>query len=97
MKLARISSILIFILLGTLTTPIVAQNAQIKSEIARLEQSLKDHPLSDPDLKSLAPMVADSLKSASDALNGGHAYLALEKLGQAEDLLQGARVAADKE
>jgi len=71
-------------------------SSQIKSEIARLEISVKDHPLSDPDLKSIAPMVADSLKSTSDALNSGRFYLALEKLGQAEDLLQGARVAADK-
>jgi hypothetical protein len=96
MKLARIISALTFILLASLTTPLLAQSDQIKSEIARLEQSLKDHPLSDPDLKSLATMVTDSLKSASDALAGGHIYLALEKLGQAEDLLEGARVAADK-
>jgi len=89
---------LIAVLSCTLCLSAYAQDAssQIKSEIARLEKSVKDHPLSDPDLKSIAPMVADSLKSTSDALNSGHLYLALEKLGQAEDLLQGARVAADK-
>ena len=89
---------LIIVLSCTLGLSAYAQDAssQIKAEIARLEKSVKDHPLSDPDLKSIAPMVADSLKSTSDALNSGHFYLALEKLGQAEDLLRGARVAADE-
>ena len=102
MKLVQVSLARILIVVlsfsFTLTSFVYAQNAtsQVKSEIARLEQSVKDRPIADPDLKSLAPMIADSLKSASDALNTGQLYLALEKLGQAEDLLQGARVAADK-
>ncbi len=100
MKLVRTSLTRVLIIVLSLSSLffVYAQNAasQIKSEIARLEQSVNDHPISDPDLKSLAPMIADSLKSASDALNTGQLYLALEKLGQAEDLLQGARVAADK-
>lgn len=98
MKLATTASfrILSFILLSALSTPIVAQTAQIQSEIARLQQFLKDNPISDSDVKQYAPMVSDSLKSASDSLEAGRVYLALEKLGQAQDLLEAARVAADK-
>ena len=69
---------------------------QVKAEIARLQQSLKDNPVLDPDLKSLASMLTDALKAADDAANAGQLYLSLEKLGQAEDLIQGARSAADK-
>ena len=93
------SRLLIFILLGALTSPLASQSSpspQIKAEIARLQQSLKDNPIADPNLKDLATMVTDALKSAADAVDAGHLYLSLEKLGQAEDLLQGARAAADK-
>ena len=70
--------------------------SQIKAEIGRLQKSLHDQPLADNDLAELSTMVTSTLKSASDAANGGQIYLALEKLGQAEDLLQGARRAASK-
>lgn len=101
MKLLRKLSLFLAILglLGLLVFPAAAQNsapAQIKAEITRLEQSLKDKPLSDPDLKTIAPMVTDALKSARESANAGQLYLSLEKLGQVEDLLQGARSAADK-
>ena len=61
-----------------------------------MQQSLKDHPITDKDFAPLANMVSDSLKAAAAAADKGDLYLALEKLGQAQDLLEGARRAADK-
>jgi hypothetical protein len=93
------SRMLIFILLGALTSPLASQSSprpQIKTEITRLQQSLKDNPIADPNLKDLATIVTDALKSAADAVDAGHLYLSLEKIGQAEDLLQGARAAANQ-
>src|SRR5215813_9146654 len=91
--------ILILGILTALTSPLAAQTspaAQVKAEIARLQQSIKDNPVASEELKGLASMITDSLKSATDAVDAGQMYLALEKLGQAEDLLEGARSAADK-
>lgn len=90
--------------LAALALPVASQESPtpqnlvspIRAEIARLERSLKDQPISSPDIKNLESMVGDSLKAASDALSAERTYLALERLGQAEDLLQGARVASDK-
>ena len=86
-------------LVFTLTLPAVAQNSansQIKAEIARLQRSIKDKPVTDKDLAPIATMAEDALKAASAAINSGQMYLALEKLGQTKDLLEGARKAADK-
>jgi hypothetical protein len=85
-------------LLLILALPVAAQDAasQIKVEIQRLQQSLKDRPFSDPDLPDVNSMVGGELKAANDALNAGRLYLGLERLAGAEDLLQGARVVADK-
>jgi hypothetical protein len=91
--------VLILPMLVALASPVVPRNSselQVKAEIARLQQSLKDNPVSDPDLKSLASMITDALKAADDAAKAGQLYLSLEKLGQVEDLIQGARSAADK-
>jgi hypothetical protein len=101
MRLVRKTHLIlaILILLAALVSPTAAQNSassQVKAEIARLQLSLKDNPIADPDLKSLTSMITDALKSADDAANAGQLYLSLEKLGQAADLLQGARSAADK-
>ena len=77
----------------------VAQNsdsAQIKTEIARLKQIVKDTSIADKDLAPIAKMAEDSLEAASAALHSGQTYLALEKLGLAEDWLQGARAADNK-
>jgi hypothetical protein len=91
---------LIFGLVGLLLiSPTSAQNSassQVTAEIARLQQSLKDKPIADSELKDLASMITDALKLAENAANAGQLYLSLERLGQAEDLLQGARFAADK-
>ena len=77
-------SVLILPLLAALASPLAGQNSpisQVQAEIARLQQSLKEKPISDPDLNSLAPMIDDSLKSARDAAQAGQLYLSLEKLG----------------
>jgi len=71
-------------------------NPQIKAEIERLQHSLKGKPVSDPDFASVNSMVDEALKGAVEALNSGKLYLSLEKLLQAEDLLQGARVIEEK-
>jgi hypothetical protein len=70
--------------------------AQIKAEIDRLQQSLREKPISIPDFPDINSMVAGSLNAATEALDAGKLYLSLEKLLQAEDLLHGARVVADK-
>ncbi len=96
----KLFSLLLF--LGLLTSSrfaVAAQDAaasQIKAEIGRLQKSLNDRPVADKDLADLSNMVTGTLKAANDAAHSGQIYLALEKLGQAEDLLQGARRAAWK-
>ena len=89
---------LALILLGALSPLISAQNPkpQIKAEIERLQHSLKEKPVSDPDFASVNSMMDDALKGAVEALDSGKLYLSLEKLLQAEDLLQGARIIEEK-
>ena len=85
--------------LGALSIPAVAADpatAQIKAEIARLQQSIKDKPVTDKDFGPIATMAEGALGASTAALNSGQVYLAIEKLGQAEDLLQGARAGADR-
>ncbi len=69
---------------------------QIDQEIARLKQIVKETHIADKDLAQAAKAAEDSLAAASAALGSGQVYLALEKLGPAEDLLQGARCADNK-
>jgi len=86
-------------LVVTLSLSPLAQDSatsQIRTEIARLQQSIKDKPVTDKDFAPIATMARDAIEAASAAIDSGQMYLALEKLGQAEDLLQGARTAADK-
>ena len=87
----------ILAMLGILAAAAVGEDAssQIRQEAARLEQSLKDKPISGPDLEQINTMVSGSLKDVTAALNAGHVYLALEKLAQAFDLIEGGRAAAD--
>lgn len=70
--------------------------SQIQTEIQRLQQSLRDKPISDADFRGLNSMVEGGLKSAADALSAGWVYLSLERLNQAMDLLEGARLAEEK-
>jgi hypothetical protein len=76
----------------------VAQDAasQIKTETDRLQQSLKDKPINNPDFPNLNSMIGNTLTEARDALSAGRLYVSLEKLGQATNLLHGARTADEK-
>jgi len=69
---------------------------QIKSEIDRLQESLKAKPITDKDAIQIAAMADGALKAASAAISSGQLYLALEQLGRAEDLLHAARRMDDK-
>jgi hypothetical protein len=94
----RLFSLLLSLLLA-LSLCAVAQDSatsQIKAEIARLQQSIKDKPVTDKDLAPIANEAENALKAASAAIDSARLYLALENLGQAEDLLQAARTGADK-
>ena len=94
--------LLAFSALGTLPCASPAQDAKsefqskVQSEISRLQQSLKERPISDPDFASLGPSIEADLASAARALESGQLYLSLERLVQAEDLLQGARFISEK-
>src|SRR5262249_3429735 len=78
--------------------PAVAQGSaktQIKAEIDRLEHSIQAQPITNKDFAPVAQGAEDELKGATAALDGGQLYLALERLGRAQDLLQGARAGAN--
>lgn len=91
-------SLLALAMLGVWTSVAAGQEAksQINSEIERLQESMREKPISIPGFPDINSMVAGSLKAASEALESGKLYLSLEKLLQAEDLLQGGRLVADK-
>jgi len=85
--------------LGILTfAPAASQDApsKIKSEIGRLEQSLKDKLISDANVAQIGTMASTALQSSSQALEAGRLYLSLEELARAEDLLGGARSVVDR-
>jgi hypothetical protein len=67
-------------------------SAQIKAEIARLNQSLKDKPVSIPDIPDLSSEIETNLKEASAAQSAGWLYQSLLRLGEAENYVQGARL-----
>jgi len=89
---------LAILLLLAFVTASLAQDAssQIKAEIARLQQSLKVKPISNPDFPEMGKRLDEGLKGANEALAAGHLYLALERLGQTEDLLYGIRTIDEK-
>jgi hypothetical protein len=66
---------------------------QIREEIARLERTLSERPITDARLAPMAPRVTESLTGARSALDAGRTWLALERLGAAVDLLEGLRAA----
>jgi hypothetical protein len=93
---------LIFLLLAALLMPDAAARgqdakAQVKAEIQRVQKSLKDNPVSDPNLAGLSSGISKTLEEATQALAAGRLSLSLEKLELAEDLALGMRMAADKE
>lgn len=79
-----------------LALPAAGQDAasQIKAEANRLQQSLKDKPVSFPDVPNANAMLGGILDSTEKSLDAGLLYLSLEQLVQATDALQGARAAA---
>jgi hypothetical protein len=70
-----------------------AQDAavQTKSEIERLQQSLKAQPIHSSDLADLGKRIEQRLKEADSARSFGRLYLSLENLGQAEDYFHAIR------
>ena len=86
------------VLLLAVCLPAAAQDAAavIRTEIQRLQQSLKDRPWSGTDFASLQSTSEDQLKAAATALDAGHIYLSLEKLAYASDLVRGAQNSLDK-
>ena len=86
------------IMLGALTSHAAGQDpkSQIKVEIERLTNSLKEKPIIDPDYAPLSSTASQALQKAAEALDSGNIYLSLEKLLQAEDFLSGARFPLEK-
>jgi hypothetical protein len=78
--------------------PTLAQDAnhRISAEISRLQQSLQKNPITDPDLAPVGSSASQNLTEAAAALESGKLYLSLEKLLQAENLLNGARFSLEK-
>jgi hypothetical protein len=70
-----------------------AQDAatQTKTEIERLQQSLKDKPIANSDIAEMNSEIEGNLTGAASALAAGRLYLSLEGLGRAEDHMHGAR------
>ena len=91
--LVRLTALSFAGLLLVTNTKAYAQDAvaQTKSEIERLQQSLKAQPIQSPDLADLGKGIEQRLKDADSARSAGHLYLSLENLGQAEDYFQAVR------
>lgn len=88
--------LLVVILLGTAMAASQDASSSVKAEIERVQQSLKDKPVSNPDFPNLPSAIEARLKDAAAALSAGRLYLSLERLGEAEDYLQGLRVVDEK-
>ena len=71
-------------------------NLQAKAELERLQQSLKEKPISYPGVPNANAMVSDSLKAALQASSAGRLYMSLEDLCRATDALRGMWTAADQ-
>jgi hypothetical protein len=69
-------------------------SSQIRSDIQRLQQLLKENPAApDSDFASLNSSIEQSLAAATYAVNHNQLYLALEKVAEATELLGGLRTA----
>lgn len=98
LRFAAHRAVLSVLLVLTAAGAAPAQDAspQIKAEIERLQQSLKDKPINNPDFPEINNNVGALLNGADAALSSGWLFLSLERLGQAEDLLGGARFVDEK-
>ncbi len=86
------------VLLMILALPCAGQDAasQIQAEAGRLQESLKERPVSDPGFPDASAKVRDGLQEVMRGQSEGKLYLSLEKLGQVTDLLYGVRDMAEK-
>ena len=91
--LARLLAILV---LATAMAGSQEASSSVKAEIERLRQSLKDTPVSNPDMPNLPSAIEARLKDAAAAQAEGRLYLSLERLGEAEDYLHGLRAVDEK-
>ncbi|HET8889727.1 MAG TPA: hypothetical protein VFQ41_12545 [Candidatus Angelobacter sp.] len=91
--LARLLAVL---MLATALAGSQEASSSVKAEIERLRQSLKDKPISNPDMPDLPSAIEARLKDATAAQAAGRLYLSLERLGEAEDYLQGLRAVDEK-
>ena len=91
--------LLLFALLLRAAPPVAAGpgvDAQVKAEIERLQQLLKEKPVSDPNYAPISSAAGQSLKDAAEALDSGRLYLSLEKLLHAEDYVQASQFPVEK-
>jgi len=84
--------------LVALALPAAGQDAalQIKAQANRLRQSVKDKPVSFPDVPNASAMLNSMLDSSKKSLDAGWLYLSLEQLGQSSEALKGPRAMPDK-
>jgi len=81
-----------------LSMPAAGQDAatQIKTEIDRIQQSVKGGIVNPPGFPDVTSMVGGQLKAASAALRAGRLYLSLEHLAPVFDVLHGLRTVSEK-
>ena len=68
----------------------------IKNEIERLQKSLKEKPVSNPDFAEAGDAAKADLEAAARASDAGNYYLSLESLGRAADMMGGIRALSDQ-
>lgn len=73
-----------------------AAAAQVRSEIERTRQSVKDKPLTGAEFAAANATTGELLKGASEALDAGQLYVGLEKLAQVSDFLEDAWMRVDR-
>jgi hypothetical protein len=90
-KTAAVRRVLALVLLAVF--PALGQEgaSQVEAEIARLQKSLKDIPVSDPNVAGLVSATRAALAATTQDLAAGRLYLSMEQLGRAESLLGGLR------
>jgi len=88
----RIARIAIYLCLAIYPA---AGQSRIEAEIHRVQQSLADRPINDPNFAAVPGEIAIRSKSAADAAAARRFYFSLERLGQSLDMLNGARAGVD--
>jgi hypothetical protein len=90
------AGLLAVLLLGTAFAGAQDASPTVKAEIGRVQQALKEKSVSNPDMPNLPSAIESRLKDADAALSAGRLYLSLERLGEAEDFLQGLQAVNEK-